>query len=44
MKYKNKLKVCQDKKKFVIEYYQKNPSATQHLKGTIYEDKINQIN
>jgi len=26
--------------KMVIEYYQKNPSATQSLKGGIYEEKI----
>ena len=26
--------------KFVFEYYQKNPSATQHLQGTLYEEKI----
>ena len=26
--------------KFVFDYYQKNPSATQHLQSTIYEEKI----
>ena len=26
--------------KLVFEYYQKNPSATQHLQSTIYEEKI----
>ena len=26
--------------KMVIEYYQKNPSAAQSLKGSIYEEKI----
>ena len=26
--------------KMVIEYYQKNPSASQSLKGTLYEEKI----
>ena len=26
--------------KMVIEYYQKNPSATQSLKGSLYEEKI----
>ena len=26
--------------KLVFDYYQKNPSATQHLQSTIYEDKI----
>ena len=26
--------------KFVLDYYQKNPSATQSLKGSLYEEKI----
>ena len=26
--------------KMVLEYYQKNPSASQSLKGSLYEDKI----
>ena len=26
--------------KIVMDYYQKNPSATESLRGTIYEDKI----
>ena len=26
--------------KMVLEYYQKNPSASQSLKGTLYEEKI----
>ena len=26
--------------KMVLEYYQKNPSATQNLKGALYEEKI----
>ena len=26
--------------KLVFEYYQKNPSATQHLQSSIYEEKI----
>ncbi len=26
--------------KFVFEYYQKNPSATQHLQSSLYEEKI----
>ena len=26
--------------KMVIEYYQKNPSAAQSLKGSLYEEKI----
>ena len=26
--------------KFVFDYYQKNPSATQHLQSSIYEEKI----
>ena len=26
--------------KMVLDYYQKNPSASQSLKGSIYEEKI----
>ena len=26
--------------KLVFDYYQKNPSATQHLQSSIYEEKI----
>ena len=26
--------------KMIFEYYQKNPSATQNLKGSLYEEKI----
>ena len=26
--------------KFVFEYYQKNPAATQHLQSSLYEEKI----
>ena len=26
--------------KLVFEYYQKNPSATQHLQSTLYEEKV----
>ena len=26
--------------KMIFEYYQKNPSATQSLKGSLYEEKI----
>ena len=26
--------------KMVLDYYQKNPSATQSLKGSLYEEKI----
>ena len=26
--------------KLVFDYYQKNPSATQHLQSTLYEEKI----
>ena len=29
--------------KMVIDYYQKNPSAAQSLKGSLYEEKINLI-
>ena len=28
----------------VLEYYQKNPSASQNLKGSLYEEKNNGIN
>ena len=40
MKYKNKLKVCQGKKNLFMNIIKKNPSATQHLHSTIYEEKI----
>ena len=26
--------------KLILDYYQKNPSASQNIKGQIYEDKI----
>ena len=26
--------------KMILEYYQKNPNASQSLKGSIYEEKI----
>ena len=29
--------------KMVLEYYQKNPSASQSLKGSLYEDKIMEL-
>ena len=29
--------------KMVLEYYQKNPSASQSLKGSLYEEKIIQL-
>ena len=29
--------------KMVLDYYQKNPSATQSLKGSLYEEKIIQL-
>ncbi len=34
------LKMMPGQEKMVMEYYQKNPSATASLRGTIYEDKI----
>ena len=34
------LKLMPGQEKMVMEYYQKNPSATASLRGTIYEDKI----
>ena len=34
------LKMMPGQEKIVMDYYQKNPSATASLRGTIYEDKI----
>ena len=34
------VKSMPEQEKFVYEYYQKNPSATQQLQGTLYEEKI----
>ena len=34
------LKMMPGQEKMVMQYYQKNPSATEGLRGTIYEDKI----
>ena len=34
------LKMMPGQEKMVMEYYQKNPSATETLRGTIYEEKI----
>ena len=34
------LKMMPGQEKIVMDYYQKNPSATEGLRGTIYEDKI----
>ncbi len=34
------LKMMPGQEKIVLDYYNKNPSATASLKGTIYEDKI----
>ena len=34
------LKMMPGQEKIVMDYYQKNPSATDSLRGTIYEDKI----
>ena len=34
------LKMMPGQEKMVMEYYQKNPSAVEGLRGTIYEDKI----
>ena len=34
------LKMMPGQEKMVMEYYQKNPSASASLRGTIYEDKI----
>ena len=34
------LKMMPGQEKIVMDYYQKNPSSTESLRGTIYEDKI----
>ncbi len=34
------LKMMPGQEKMVMEYYQKNPSASESLRGTIYEEKI----
>ena len=34
------LKMMPGQEKIVMDYYQKNPSAAESLRGTIYEDKI----
>ncbi len=34
------LRTMPGQEKFLMEYYQKNPSAVASLRGTIYEDKI----
>ena len=34
------LKMMPGQEKIVMDYYQKNPSAGESLRGTIYEDKI----
>ena len=42
MKKKNtkQIKGMPGQEKIVLDYYQKNPSATQSLKGSLYEEKI----
>ena len=37
------LKMMPGQEKIVMDYYQKNPSASDSLRGTIYEDKIIQL-
>ena len=34
------LKMMPGQEKIVMDYYEKNPSASESLRGTIYEDKI----
>ena len=34
------IKTMPGQEKMVLEYYQKNPSASQSLKGSLYEEKI----
>ncbi len=36
----NQVKSMPGQEKFVYDYYQKNPSATQHLQSNLYEEKI----
>ena len=36
----NQIKGMPGQEKMVLEYYQKNPSASQSLKGSLYEEKI----
>ena len=36
----NQLRTMPGQEKFLMEYYQKHPSAVASLRGTIYEDKI----
>ena len=38
--FKKQLRMMPGQEKFLMEYYQKNPSAIASLRGTIYEDKI----
>ena len=44
MKLKNEIqkqiKGMPGQEKLVLDYYQKNPSASQSLKGSLYEEKI----
>ena len=37
------LKMMPGQEKIVMDYYQKNPSETDALRGTIYEDKIMEL-
>ncbi len=37
------LKMMPGQEKIVMDYYEKNPSAKESLRGTIYEDKIIQL-
>ena len=39
----NQLRTMPGQEKFLMEYYQKNPSAVASLRGTIYEDKIMEL-
>ena len=40
LKFKNNLKWCLDKRKWLWNFIKKNPSALASLRGTVYEDKI----
>ena len=37
---RKQIKVMPGQEKMVLDYYEKNPSASQNLKGSIYEEKI----
>ena len=40
MEIQKQIKGMPGQEKMILEYYQKNPSASQSLKGSLYEEKI----